>query len=125
MVANPAACGQLDRENNTVYYFLSLSPFAPENLLSGETSSAVSSRVSLLVLHTQFESGAYSRDSSRCPRRRPHKYIHIINIPSTAIGSISSLSQMRTDGVHCRESSGIAPSVVFFEKRGLSFQVSP
>ena len=36
-----------------------------------ETSSAVPSRVSLLILHTQAESGAYSRDSSRFPRRRP------------------------------------------------------
>ena len=37
-----------------------------------ETDLAVPSRVSLLILHTQAESGAYSRNSSRCPRRRPY-----------------------------------------------------
>ena len=30
------------------------------------------SRVSLLILHTQAESGAYSRGCSQCPRRRPY-----------------------------------------------------
>ena len=37
-----------------------------------ETGLAVPSRVSLLILHTQAESGAHSRDCSRCPRRRPY-----------------------------------------------------
>ena len=37
-----------------------------------ETDLAVPSRVSLLILQTQAESGAYSRDCSRCPRRRPY-----------------------------------------------------
>ena len=37
-----------------------------------ETDLAVPSRVSLLILHTQAESGAYSRDCSRCRRRRPY-----------------------------------------------------
>ena len=41
--------------------------------------SAVPSGVSPLVRHTQAESGALSRDSSRFPRRRPY-------IQSTAIG---------------------------------------
>ena len=35
---------------------------------SREMGSVVPSRVSLLILHTQAESGAYSRDSSRFPR---------------------------------------------------------
>ena len=39
-----------------------------------ETGSAVSSRVSLLVLHTQAECGAYLRCFSRFPRRRPFIY---------------------------------------------------
>ena len=42
-VGNPDR-GQLNREMN-----ISLSPFAPENLVSRETGSAVPSRVSLLV----------------------------------------------------------------------------
>ena len=52
---------------------------------SHETGSAVLSRVSPLILHAQAEYGAYSRDSSCFPRRRP-------SIPSTAIGSVSSSS---------------------------------
>ena len=55
-----------------------------------ETDLAVPSRVSLLILHTQAESGAYSRDCSRCPRQHPYiyffhthydtKYVQIQNI---------------------------------------------
>ena len=49
---------------------------------SRETGSAVPSRVSLLFLHTQSKSGAYSRDSSRFqPWRPPY-----------AIGSVPRLS---------------------------------
>ena len=67
--------------------FFSLSPFAPSRLSiwSRKTSSAVPSHVSPLFLHTQAESGAYSRDSFRFPRRWPH-------IPPTATGSVPSLS---------------------------------
>ena len=63
-VATPAR-GQLNR----IYLFFPLSPFAPESSSRG-TGSAVLSRVSLHILHTQAESGAYSRDSSRFPLRR-------------------------------------------------------
>ena len=62
-----------------------LSPYVPENLVS---RSAVPSRFSLLILHSQAESGAYLRDSSRVPRRRPFVYTK----PPYAIGSIPSLS---------------------------------
>ena len=97
---------------------------------SRETGSAVPSRVSLLLLHTQAESGAYSRDFSRFPRRRSFIYLG----PPYAIGSVPSLSghatayrwrsnrhtpsrqsrvyrvtQLRTDGGHCRESAGTGP----------------
>ena len=41
---------------------------------SRETGSTVPSRVSLVILHTQTESGAYSRDFSRFPRWRPFLY---------------------------------------------------
>ena len=72
-VANPAR-GQLNRENE---YF----PVCPRWRLiiwSRETYSVVPSRVSLLILSTQLESGAYSRDSSRFPRlRRPFIYTAI------------------------------------------------
>ena len=39
---------------------------------SHDTGSDVPSRASLLIFHTQAESGACLRDSSRFPRRRPY-----------------------------------------------------
>ena len=50
------------------YFF----PYPSTHLIirSRETGSAVPSCVSPFVLHTQAESGAYSRESSRFPRRR-------------------------------------------------------
>ena len=67
-VANPAR-GQLNREK------IFPCPCACLRTWSRETGSAVPCRVSLFVLHTQAESGAYLRDSSRVPRRRPLIYI--------------------------------------------------
>ena len=63
--ANPAR-GQLNREKLNF-------PCSRRRLriCSRETGSAASSRVSLLILYTRAESCAYSRDSSRFPRRRP------------------------------------------------------
>ena len=60
-VANPAR-GQL---NN-----IPLSPCVPENLVSRDGFSRPVPRQPA-DLHTQAESGAYLRDSSRVPRRRP------------------------------------------------------
>ena len=49
---------------------VSLSAFAPENLVSRDGfGSPVPPQPARL--HTQAESGAYLRDSSRVPRRRP------------------------------------------------------
>ena len=42
-----------------------------------ETGSAAPFRVIMLILHTQAETGAYSQDSTRFPRRRP--FIHNAN----------------------------------------------
>ena len=66
MVAN------LDRVQMNEDNDFSLYPFALENCWSRETGTAVPSRVSLRILHTQAGSGAYSRDSSHCLRQRPH-----------------------------------------------------
>ena len=62
-VANPAR-GQLNREND-----IPLSPCVPENLVSRDGFSRPVPRQHA-HLHTQAESGAYLRDSSRVPRRR-------------------------------------------------------
>ena len=66
---------------------ISLSAFAPENLVSRDGFGSPVPRQPA-HLHPQAESGAYLRDSSRVPRRRP-----CINLkPPYAIGSIPSLS---------------------------------
>ena len=74
MGANTAR-GQLKRDK---HFFPR--PRSRLRIWSRQTDSAVPSRVSLLSLHTQAESGAYSRDSSRFPR-----------ISATAIRPVSSL----------------------------------
>ena len=79
-VANPAR-GQLNREHN-----IPLSPCVPENLVSRDGFSRPVPRQPA-HLHTQAESGAYLRDSSRVPQRRP-----FIMKPPYAIGSVPSLS---------------------------------
>ena len=63
-VANPAR-GQLNRENT-----IPLSAFVPENLVSRDGFGSPVPRQPA-HLHAQAESGAYLRDSSRVPRRRP------------------------------------------------------
>ena len=78
-VANPAR-GQLNRENN-----IPLSPCVPENLVSRDGFSRRVPRQPA-HLHTQAESGAYLRDSSRVPRRR------LFMKPPYAIESVPSLS---------------------------------
>ena len=62
-----------------------LSPCVPENLVSRDGFSRPVPRQPA-HLHTQAESGAYLRDSSRVPRRRPTMK------PPYAIGSVRSLS---------------------------------
>ena len=80
-VANPAR-GQLNREIN-----IPLSPCVPGNLVSRDEFSRPVPRQPA-HLHTQAEFGAYLRDSSRVPRRRPFIYIK----PPYAIESVPSLS---------------------------------
>ena len=77
-------------------------PRARLRFWSRETGSAVPSHVSLLILHTQAGSAAYSRDSSRFPRRRPFIYFHR-HTPSG-----QSLVYWVTH-VHCRGSAGAWP----------------
>ena len=78
-VANPAR-GQLNKD-------ISLSAFAPENLASRDGFGSSVPRQPA-HLHTQAESGACLRDSSRVPRRRPFVYFK----PPYTIESVPSLS---------------------------------
>ena len=64
-----------------------LSPYVPENLVSRDGFSHPVPRQPA-HLHTQAEFGAYLRDSSRVPLRRPFIYLK----PPYAIGSVPSLS---------------------------------
>ena len=65
--------------------YIPLSPYVPENLVSRDRFSRPVPRQPA-HLHTQAESGAYLRDSSRVPRWRPFMK------PPYAIGSVPSLS---------------------------------
>ena len=79
------ARGQLNRKKN-----ISLSPFAPENLVSRDGLGSPVSRQPA-HLRTQAESGAYLlRNSSRFPRRRP--FIYYVNRHNTPSGQSLSLS---------------------------------
>ena len=66
---------------------ISLSAFAPENLVSRDVLGHPVPR-QLAHLYTQAEYVAYLRDSSGVPRRRPFIYLK----PLYAIGSVPSLS---------------------------------
>ena len=77
---NPAR-GQMNREKN-----IPLSPCVPENLVSRDGFSHPVPRQPAHLHTTQAESGAYLRDSSRVPRRRPFMK------PPYAIGLVPSLS---------------------------------
>ena len=92
-VANPAH-GQLNRE-------IFPCPRSRLKIWFRETGLAIPSRVSLLILYTNVESGAYSRDSSQCLQRCPYIFTTIHHRAShDFIGS----RILRTDGVCCQES---------------------
>ena len=72
-VVNPARRGRMNTNSSLRLPCLHLCL----RIWPRETVSAIPSRANQLILHTEVESGAYSRDPSRFPRRRP--------ITSTAI----------------------------------------
>ena len=86
--------------------FFSLSPFAPENLVSRDGFGSPVPRQPA-HLHTRAESGAYLRYSSRVPRRRP--FIYLNRHTPSGQSRVYRVTQWRTDGVHCRESAGTRP----------------
>ena len=88
---------------------ISLFPFAPENLVSRNGFGRPVPRQPA-HLHTQAESGAYLRDSSRVPRRRP--FIYLYRQPPSGQSRVYQATQLRTDGVHCLESTGTRPLVL-------------
>ena len=97
--ANPAL-GQLNRKMD-----ISLSPFGPDAERDGQTGS------SLLILHSQAESGTYSRDFSRLTRRCPFiiSLYAIWSVPSLSGHAIAyrghSLPRVRRHKVSCPQGS--------------------
>ena len=89
-VPNPAR-GQLNWKKCVFLFF----PFAPDNW-SREAGWVVPSRVSVLILHTQAESGDFSRDSSRFPRRRPFIYTVIRHRVNTELSGHAIAYQWRS-----------------------------
>ena len=81
---------------------ISLFPFAHDNLVSRDGFGRPIPREPA-HLHTQAESGAYSRDSSRFPRRRPCIYTANRHRVSPEFYQVT---QLRTDGFRCQESAG-------------------
>ena len=80
-----------------------LSPFARENLVSRDGFGSPVPRQSA-YLHTQAECGAYLRNSSRVPRQPPFIYLNR-HTPSDQ-SRVYWVTQLRTGGVHCLESTG-------------------
>ena len=100
-VASPAR-GQLNRKN--AHFPV---PVRALRIWFRETGSAILSRFSLLILRTQAESDAYSRDYFRFPWRLQFIYLNR-HTPSGQF-RVCRVTQLRTDGVHCRVSTGTGP----------------
>ena len=75
------------------------------------TGSAIPSRVSLLILNAQAESGAYSRNSPAF-RGGVHLFFYLYRHPPSGQSRVYRVTQLRTDGQHCRESAGTRPVVL-------------
>ena len=85
---------------------ISLSPLAPENLVSRDGFGSPVPRLPFR-LHNLAESGAYLRDSSRFPRRR--LFLNLNRRTPSGQTRVYRVTQLRIDGVHCRESAGTGP----------------
>ena len=85
---------------------VSLSTFAPENLASRDGFGSPVPRQPA-HLHTEAESGAYLRNSSRVSRQR----LFICSTRPTPSGQsrVYRVTQLRTDGVHRQESADPGP----------------
>ena len=78
---------------------------------SHETASAVMSRVSRLILHTQDKSGAYSRAPPLPPAFRGGVNLYRQQPPPSQ-SRVSWVTQWHTNGIHHLESAGPGPVVL-------------
>ena len=100
-VANHPARGQLNRENN-----IPLSPCVPENLVSREGLSRPVPRqplISILRLNLVLTYGIPPEF-----RASVHLFIYNRHTPSGQ-SRVYRVTQLRADGVHCREPAGTGP----------------
>ena len=74
---------------------------------SRETGLVVLSRVNPLIVHSQVESGAYPRGS---PAFFPDGLIYLYRRPLSGHSRVYQATQLRTDGVHCRETAATGPA---------------
>ena len=88
---------------------ISLSLYVPETLVSRDEFSRPVPRQPA-HLHTQAKSSAYSRDSSRFPRRRP--FIYLNRHTPSGQSRIYRVTHLRTDDAHCLEFAGTGPVVL-------------
>ena len=86
-----------------------LSLYVPEHVVSRDGFSRPIPRQPA-HLHTRAKSGAYSRDSSRFPRRHP--FICLNRRTPSGQSRVYRVAQLRTDGVQCREFAGTGPVVL-------------
>ena len=101
-VANPAR-GQLNRENN-----IPLSPCVPENLVSRDGFSRPVPRQPA-HLHTQAESACLL--TGFLPSSAAASFYSFTTDRHTPSGQsrVYRVTQLSTDGVHCREFAGTGP----------------
>ena len=89
-------------------------PRARLRIWSRETGSAVPSRVSLLILHTQAESGlvlTHGIPPDFCDGVHLFKFIYTA-LRHRVSPEFIGVTQLRTDDVHCREPAGTGPVVL-------------
>ena len=101
-------CSQSAEQGKTIFPC----PRSRLRIWSRETGSAVPSRVILCLFSTPKLNLVLTHGIP--PAFRGGVIVHLF-IPPTAIGSVPSLyqvTQMRTDGDHCRESAGTVPVVL-------------
>ena len=103
----------------------SLYPFAPENLVSRDGFGSPVPRQPA-HFHTQAESGAYLRNSSRVPRRRP--FVHLNHHTPSGQSSILTTKKLqqpwiKSGGQKIRKSSIITVEFSSLFQRGDAFHV--
>ena len=104
--ANPAR-GQLNRKK----CFFSC-PRSRLRIWPHETGSAVPSRVSPLILHTQGESDWLVLTHGIPPAFRDGVSNYVYRQSPSGRPQVYRVTQLRADGVHCREFAGTGPVVL-------------